>query len=306
MSFDLYFYKHKDNKVTEEDVAEYLSSNIAFNNSEHPRQWSYENPETGTYFIIDWNERNTEQEEIELFDSFPDFTNLNISFYINFFRPRFFGLETFPIVDKLLRDLDLYALNPQDRSDPDNPRKFENGALLNSWIQSNDQVTEGQHLKYSLEYMPLEKSNYFWWYQYHKLQLENDVTEDIYIPNLFILKSKEDQQLYTACAWTMHIPLILPTVDYVIIQKKYKKLFRSIEESGLVSHDTIIEKLGSYFTDFEYEVPNLKILTQENADKMAKDFNNLSIYKTITGFGVGVGKDCFVNIPNIQSANKGG
>lgn len=298
MSFDLYFYKHKDNKVTEEDVAEYLSSNLEFNQSDYPRQWSYENPVTGTYFLIDWNEKNAELEDIEQFDSYADYTNLNISFSINYFRPRFFGLETFPIIDNLVEALDLYVLNPQAHSDPDNPMKFEKGALLNSWILSNDKVTSGQHIEYNLEYLSLEKSNYFWWYLYNKSELENTIVEDIYVPNLYIIKSKEDNQLYIACAWTTHIPIILPKVDYVIIQKKHKKLFRTVEESGLVSYSTIIEQLGHFFADFEYDIPNLKILTQQNADKMSKDFNNLPIYMALNEFGSGVAKDSFVNIPN--------
>ncbi len=297
MSFDLYFYKHKDSRLTEEDVAKYLSENIGFNDSEHERQWSYENPDTGSYFIIDWQEKNTDPEEIELFDSFENFVNLNFYFYINFLRPRFFGLETFPIIDKLIEDLDLYILNPQDHENPELPMKYEKGTLLESWIDSNDKVSKGPHEGFNLEYMPLDKSNYLWWYQFHKNELENLITEDIYIPDLFVIKSHEDNLLYTACAWPTHIPLLLPAVDYVIIQKKYKKLFRTIEESGLVSYDLVMEKLGQHFTDFEFEVPNLKILTQTEADKMEKGFNSLKIYKTINEFGSGVAKDSFVNVP---------
>lgn len=297
MSFDLYFYRHKESRLTEEDVAKYLSDNIAFNISEHERQWNYENPSTGTYFIIDWLEKNMETDEIDTIESFENFVDLNFYFYINFFRPRFFGLEVFPILDKLIEDLDLYILNPQDGEQPDFPTKFKKGALLDSWINSNDQVSKGPHDGFTLEYMPLDKSNYFWWYQLHKTELETLITEDIYIPNLFIIKSKEDNLLYTACAWTTHIPLILPRVDYVIVQKKHKKLFRTVEESGIVSYDLIIEKLGQYFANFEFEVPNLKILTQAEADKMEKEFNRLEIYKSISDFGSGVAKDSFVNVP---------
>ena len=297
MSFDLYFYKHKNSSLSEEDVARYLSETLPFNNSEHDRQWSYENPNTGTYFIIEWNEKNNESEDIEPSEDFADFVDLNFYFYINFFRPNFFGLETFPIIDKFIQDLELYILNPQDHDFPDSPQKFKSGILLDSWINSNARVSEGSHKEFSLEYFPLEKSNYFWWYQLHKTELENLITEDIYIPNLFILKSNEDNLLYTACAWTTHIPILLPTVDYIIIQKKHKRLFRTIEENGLVSYTTVIEKLGKYFSEFDFEVPNLKILSQDKADKMEKEFNSLVIYKTINEFGTGVAKDSFVNVP---------
>ncbi len=71
--------------------------------------------------------------------------------------------------------------------------------------------------------------------------------EDIFVPGYFVLKSKEDGLLYTACVWPNHIPIILPAVDFVIIQKQYKKLFAKVEESGLVSYDTIINKFGDRF-----------------------------------------------------------
>jgi len=64
MSFDLYFYKRKGSQQTEEQLAEYLTKNIPHNNSEYPKQWSYENPATDVYFLIDWNEPEEESDAI--------------------------------------------------------------------------------------------------------------------------------------------------------------------------------------------------------------------------------------------------
>jgi len=296
MSFDLYFYKRKDNQLKEEQVAEYLTNNLPHNNSEHPRQWSYENRSTGVYFLIDWNESEVEPERIEIFDNFQDFKYLNFSFSINFFRPRFFGLEIFPIVEKFISNLDLYVLDSQDETDPDNPRKFPPGYFQKQWIRHNDGVTLDQFEELNLEYLPVEKSNYLWWFQTHREELQNSLTEDIFVPGYFVLKNKEDGQLYTACVWPQHIPIILPPVDYLIIQKEYKKLFTKIEESGLVSYDTIIKQFGDKFEDFEYEVPNLKVIRQANSDRIEKQFNSLKLGRTVNEFGNGVASDSFVNV----------
>jgi hypothetical protein len=296
MSFDLFFYKRKDSQLTEEQIAEYLTSNLSHNASEHPRQWNYENPSTGVYFLIDWNEPEDEPERIEIFDNFQEFKYLNFSFGINFFRPRFFGLEIFPIIEKLVSDLDLYVLDSQDETDPDNPRKFPVGYFQEQWIRHNDGLTLDQFKELNFEYLPLEKSNYLWWFQIHREELQNNLTEDIFVPGYFVLKNKDDGELYTACVWPKHIPIILPPVDYLIVQREYKNLFKKVEESGLVSYDIIIKQFGDKFEDFEYEVPNLKVIRQENADRIEKQFNSLKLGKTIKEFGNGVAFDGFVNV----------
>ena len=296
MSFDLYFYKRKDSHQTEEQLADYLRKNLPHNISDHPRQWNYENPATGVYFLIDWNEPEDETERIEIFDNFQDFKYQNFSFSINFFRPRFFGLEIFPIIEKFIKDLDLFVLDSQDEVDPDNPRKFPVGYFQEQWIRHNDGVTLDQFKELNLEYLPIEKSNYLWWFQSYRETLQNNLTEDIFVPGYFILKNKDDGELYTACVWPQHIPIVLPPVDFLIVQKEYKTLFKKVKESGLVSYKTIIEQFGDQFENFEYKVPNLKIIRQANADKIEKQFNSLTLGKTVTEFGNGVAFDSFVNV----------
>jgi len=296
MSFDLYLYKRKDNQLTEQQVAEYLNDNIPHNNSQHPRQWSYENPATGVYFLIDWNEPDDDPENIKIFDSFQDYQSLNFSFSINFFRPRFFGFEIFPIIEKFINDRDLYVLDPQDETDPDNPRKFPQGYFQEQWIRHNDKATLDQFEELNFLFLPVEKSNYLWWFQTHREELQESLTEDIFVPGYFVLKNKENGQLYTACVWPEHIPIILPPVDYLIVQKKFKRLFKTVEESGLVPYDTIISQFGEYFEDFEYSLPDLKVIRQLNADQIEKKFNALKLGKTVTDFGSGVAFDSFVNV----------
>jgi hypothetical protein len=296
MSFDLYFYKQKDSQQTEDQIAEYLTKNLSHNISDHPRQWHYENPATGVYFLIDWNEPEDEQDRIEIFDNFQNYKYQNFSFSINFFRPRFFGLEIFPIVEKLVSDLNLFVLNPQDETDPNNPKKFPVGYFHEQWIRHNDGVTLDQFTNLNFEYLSIDKSNYLWWFQSHREELQNNLTEDLFVPGFFILKSQEDGQLYTACVWPQHISIILPPVDFLIVQKKYKRLFKTIKESGLVPYGTVLSEFADCFEDYAYEVPNLKVFRNTDSDKIKKKFNALKLGKTVSEFGNGVSFDNFVNV----------
>lgn len=295
MSYDLYFYKKKNSSLTEESFADYLTKNLKSNISDNSNQWIYENPETAVCFWFDWNEPNTEEEDTQLFDKFENFTNLNFNFGINFFRPQFFGLETFPILEKIIEDNDLWVLNPQDEEDPDHPREFNSSYLKDQWIRHNDKVTIEQFNELNFEYYPLDKSNYMWWFLLNRDDLQNKLTEDIFVAGYFMIKGKEDGKLYTGCVWPEHIPIVLPPVDYVIIKKTKKMFFKTKEESGLVSYKIIMDKFGEYFESFEDDIPDLKVLRQNNANLISKEFNKLPIVQ-VKDFGVGVCFDRFVNV----------
>ena len=286
----MYFYKRNDNPLTESDVAAYLSNHLPFNTSKSTRQWDYENPETGVYFQINWDKTDEEDEEYD------GFINLNFSFSLNFFRPAFFGLESFPVIEKLVNDLDLYILDLQNSGEYIVPGKFPKDYIKDEWTQHNDAVTLGQFNRLNFKYLPIEKSNYLWHYISQKNKIEAALTEDIYVSGVVVVENKKDGQLYTIGFWPNHIPIILPRVDYVMIKQSYKKLFKMKEESGPVRYDAIMNKLGTYFEDFESEVPGLKVLRQHGADMIKNKFNALRVEGTVGGFGTRISLDSFVNI----------
>lgn len=290
MSYDLYFYKRKSSPLSEQQVADYLNEYLIYNQSESDRQWDYENPDTGVYFMVDWNEPDQED------TGFEDFASMNFSCSINFFRPDYFAFEVFPIITQMVEALDLLLLNPQDTDYPDTPRKFDGQYLQQQWTRINHGVTIDQFEKLQFNYLPAEKSNAIWWYQSYRQEIENDIQEDISIPNYIIVKRAFDQQLYTACVWPLHIPVLLPPVDYVIIKRRQRKLFKTVEENGFVPRTAIEATLGSFFEDLEHAVPNLRILRQHNADRMEKLFNALPIEAPMETFGSIVGFDGFVNV----------
>ncbi|MGX9987603.1 hypothetical protein [Soonwooa purpurea] len=296
MSYDLYFYKKKSSNQSEKDIINYLNNSEYLTAEENETQWSYFNEETGVYFGIDLNEPNTETEDLEIWDNFSEYENLNINFTINFIRPNFFGYESFPILEKIIEDLDIFLLNPQDEIDPDNPQKFEKGYLENQWIRHNEQLIIQHFSEFQVEYFDKEKSDYIWNYSLIRNELQENLQEDIFVPGYFLLKSKIDNQIYRVCVWPKHIPIILPPVDFVIVQKEYWKLFKKVEESGLVSIKQINEKFGNYFENFEYENLKLRVIKQQNADKIVKEFNKLIIESQVKDFGESISFDSFVNV----------
>jgi hypothetical protein len=295
MSYNLYFYKETKNTLTEERAAEILNEIMPFNISDDPRQWDYENPATGVHFMIDWNKADSSDSEKEIQIS-SEFQNLNFNLSVNYFRPAYFGYEIFSFIDLFVTRLDARIINPQDEEDPEQPKIYSRDHILKQWNRINDMFILGDPGEEKFNFMPLEKSNDFWWYQFHRNEMEMKITEDLYVPGILLLKNNDDGLLYTACVWTMHIPTVLPLVDYVIIQKKYTKISGDIEETGIVKYEEIIKRFGSYFDVYEGEVPDLKILYQRNADKLANDFNNMPLLKHYEEFGTLVQMGSFVNV----------
>jgi hypothetical protein len=90
----------------------------------------------------------------------------------------------------------------------------------------NQNLTIQQFNELGIEFYPLDKSNYLWWFSFNRQELQNRLTDDIFVAGYSMIKSNEDGRLYTLCVWPEHIPILLPPVDYVIINKKIKTLLK--------------------------------------------------------------------------------
>jgi hypothetical protein len=296
MSYDLYLYKRKDNPITEEEVAKHLTNNLPFNISESSRQWHYQNPQTDVYFLIDWaepqsdydNEYTDEPEELK------DYVSLNFYVTINFARPSFFAYEIFPVLEQVLHPIDIWVLNPQGENVL--PERWNSTNLQKSWTDNNVWAVGALSRDVDLKYLPLEKSGYVWSYQWHRQALIDSITEDIYVPDIFILDQNTNHQLCTAITWTSHIPTILPEVDFILMRKEYTRFFKKVTENGIIAYSEVIRQLKHYFEDFNHEVPHLKVLHQANADRMAKAFNALPMSKDMNLVGKLVKLDGFVDV----------
>ena len=295
MSYDLYFYKRTEDKLTEMEIAEYLKKNLTSKNY-NDEQWFVEDEDTETYFSIDYNSLELDEETIEIFEKFQGYEFTHFSFNLNFLRADFFGLFAFEFVDKFINEFDLFVLNPQT-SDTEFPFKPQSGELYENWSKINAVHCVGFFKEYELEFYSIDKSNDFYHYNRNRSKLQEKVGNDYFVPKIFLLQKKSDKQIFTLCTWTEHIPTILPLTDYYLLTKKYKKLFKTVEESGVISKSVFMDRFEGFLDNYEFM--NCKIIHPDMAEKAQNIFNSTKFEYKLTDFAERVQIDKLVNVkPN--------
>lgn len=290
MSYDLQFYKRKNKVLTESNIEKYLSENLSASNK-NGYQWFAENEDIEAYFIIEKYE--TDQEKIEYFENFEEFDYAGFNFNLNYLRPDFFGQYAFRFVDKFIKELDLFVLNPQSSIEPEKPIKPKANELYKNWSEINSRNSIEFSKKHQLEYFPLEKSNYYYRYNEAKARLQEKFGDNYYVPKLYLFKKKEDGKIITLSTWTQHIPNIFPSADYFLISKKFKRIFRTVEENGIISSERLFERFGNLMDDLDFE--NCKIIYPTNAEKAKDLFNSTKIEYKLEGFGERIPIEKIVN-----------
>ena len=266
MSYDLYFFKRKESKLTEEQVENYLSKNLV---AEEKGQWIFQNNDTEVYYIFEKNETEIDEEEIEFIEEYDEFENLNFTFILNFLRPSFFGIEAFEFIEKIISDLDLYISNPQsDKEKPYKPKKEE---LYENWNSTNLH-SSSEHFSEQCSYLEIEKSNEIWKYNFEKNKIQDELGGNYFVPKMFFFKTKTENKVITVSSWTEYIPNLIPNADYFLLTKIYTKFFRKVQENVLISRESLMNRFAEYFDDYAY--PNCKIIHPENAKKIKDLFNS--------------------------------
>jgi hypothetical protein len=289
MSYDLYFYKQKGKGPTESEIANYLTDNLVPVN-ESNNQWFFENEDTEVYFSIEVNEPEDDSETIELFESFKNFDNTRFSFNLNFMRPSFFGLEAFDFVEKFINDLGLFVLNPQkDFENPYIPKKED---LFENWNRTNlsasrDNFDEESH------YYPLEESNEVWKLNFNRQRLQEEIGDEYFVSRIFFCKTFKDNKIVTLSTWAEHIPNILPKADYYLLSREYKKFFKTVKDTVLISRQTFLAKFEKYFEDHPYN--GCKIIHPANASKVGDVFNGVKSELKFEKYMVRIGMDKLYN-----------
>ncbi len=281
MSFDLYFYKEKGRELPESEVGEYLNANLV-EVDENGFQWLFENEDTGVYYTFELNDPEDDPEAIELYESFASFDNTRFSFSLNFIRPNFFGLEAFQFVERFMKDLGLFTLNPQSGIDSENPTIEDCKAYYENWSNTNIQFSSTHFDEFNLVHIPIEKSNNIWAYNSRLKEMQNFLGDDYFVPSLILAKQTDTGKIVTFSTWTEHIPNVFPSADYYAVNRKRKKLLRTRDETGLLSYATLMQTFGEYFEDFE--LGNCKIIHPENAAKVAAIFNSVVFDELLAGF----------------------
>jgi hypothetical protein len=274
MSYDIYFYKHREAQVSESDISAYLTNNLCLPNEEG-NQWFFENENTEVYFSFDLNEPVLELEEPG-----DEYQYTHISFNLNFLRPDFFGQEAFLFVDKLIQDLGLYIDNPQDDGHEDYPRQPKKGELYKNWSEINAQQSARFYEELELSYYPLSASNKLWQHNFNKEKLQAELGEEYFVPRVLVLQALTDKRIITLAIWPENLPILVPDVDYFLLVKKYKRLGKKVEEVGLISVKTFYANFGEYLSNLGAS----KVIRPAEAGSLRKQFNSIELEGEIAGF----------------------
>jgi hypothetical protein len=279
MSYDLFFYKQKGREITTDNISQYLSANLVPAN-EGNAQWFFENKDTEVYFSFDYNEPYGDTDLEEDVTPVDDFEDTNFSFNLNFMRPSFFGNEAFRFVEQFCKDLNLFVLNPQSNSDspykPNKQEQFDIWNKTNLWA-SKDHFNEMQSC-----YLSEDECYRVWEYNFSRQKLQQKLGGGYFVPRIFFFKRKQNNEPFTLTTWTDHIPIVLPVTDYILFTRQYKKFFRTVKNTVLISREKLLDEFGDYFIEFDF--PNCKIIHQHKADQAKNKFNSIKPEKELGEF----------------------
>ncbi len=245
MSFDLYFYKEKNSRFQNKDFVDYLNDIIQY--SKKNEEWFYENENTEVYFSFAKDKIEDEEYLSEL--KLKNFTEIELSFNINYFRPDFFGLEAFPVVDEFIKRFNLFVINPQE--DDLSLIQPKMGSLYKSWSKSNKKVITQHFEEFELIHFDKDLSDYSWVYNFKIEGLINEFGDDLYIPKIDYFLNTHLNQIQTSIIWPIDAPIVLPKVDFYLltetiddepqfigyltieqISKKHKMIKKGFKKSG--------------------------------------------------------------------------
>lgn len=290
MSYDLYFYKKEKEGPSLEVIENYLKLNLDSKNDGNAR-WYFENPDTEVHFWLDLQDSTKYTNPDNSNELLDGFENTNITFALNFVRPDFLGSEAFRFIDKFISDLGLFVFNPQSSQSSLNTSP---GELFGNWSQLNFDHSVRFYQEFNLNYLPLDKSNKSWNYNYNRKILQKNLGDGYFVPRVTYFKPRTNNEVITVSTWANHIPNVFPPVDYYLIFKKYKKWFRVVEEVGFISSATFHEKFGSFLDNFDFE--GCKIIHQDKASNAGKLFNSIRFEYHFNEFADRISINKIVNI----------
>ena len=258
MSFDLYFCRQDKSAPSIPELKEYFSSLPCFRVNDIEAggvEFWYENEVTGVHCSFSYSP--SDAAELQGCGS------SGLTFNLNFNRPSFFAYETMPLVEDFCTHFNLSVENPQDEGveNSDATGLIANWRRHNTWaVGAVKDLAKEKDI--ALRYLP-ETSATAWW-QYMRVQqaLDDTITEDIFVPSPVIVMNPANE-LFTMLPWPNGIAQFFPRSDYVYLRREKKSFFRTKEETGLVSYDSVIATIGHLLEDYDFGGLHIKYLRPE-------------------------------------------
>lgn len=272
MSFDLYFCRQDGSAPSIPELKEHFAALPLFHVEDVAAggvQFWYQNEATGVY--CDFSYSPLDANELEGCGS------SGLTFNLNYSRPSFFAYETMPLVEAFCEYFNLLVEDPQEET----VQPAEAERLITSWCAHNARamgaMTEvAKEEDMELHYLPEQRATEWWRYMSVKQEIEDALTEDIFVPSLMILMGPA-QQLFTLLLWPKGIAQFFPPCDYVYVQREKKRMFGTKEETGLILYQSVLEAIEPVLDDYEFGGLQIKYLSPDKTPKVTGLIQSLDL-----------------------------
>ena len=272
MSYDLYFCRRDGPVPSIPELKEYFSAAPFFqvrDVAEGGVEFWYRNEATGVYCSFSYSPLDAKELE--------GCGSSGLSFNLNFIRPNFFAYETMPLVEAFCEHFNLIVEDSQEET----VGSANALQLINSWRSHNMQAM-GAMMDFAkqedmeLHYLPEERATEWWRYMKVRQAIEQELTEDIFVPEVMILKSPT-KDLFTMIVWPNGIAQFFPSCDYVYVQRQKRRLFGMREELGLVRYQSVLDTINPLLDRYQFGGLGIKYLRPDYTQRVSPLIQTLTL-----------------------------
>jgi hypothetical protein len=265
MSYDL-FFQFRDSEEPLDAFAKYFAPRP--NYTLRPGQAWYSNQDTGVYFSFEWK---TPSEKAKEDDRHAAVFNLNYS------RPHPFALEAEPEVAAFVTRFNLSVEDPQ--IDGISSDAYSREDFLRGWNAGNKVACEAAFNSPSQSAvdltLPTESIEKYWSWSMARRSLQSQLGENVFVP--VIMFCIYQKQLQTFVSWTDAIPIALPAVDLLCLNRNQKRLLIFNTTSIAIAPYKSLTPHVESFPIKEGAIPYRLLSYCERPESLIKYFNDQPI-----------------------------
>jgi hypothetical protein len=222
MSYDLMLMAGSGKEIDQKGFRNYFKDRTNYQSAEG--QAVYQNEDTGVYFIFDEPEEGV------------------VAFNLNYFRSHVFGLEAALELEQFVQAFGATVGDPQGEMGEDGV--FTVAGFLKGWNQGNAFAYRAmlQERSEPVSTWPSERIQQVWEWNYSRSAVQEQLGDDIFVPSIFA--AQVDGQLLDVAIWPPGCPILLPTVDAVLVPVNQND--EESQDLALVRWEELLPLLGAY------------------------------------------------------------
>lgn len=234
---------------------------------------AYRNPATGVYAVFEWCQERTPPVPLP-----NGLTDTGLSFYLNFLRPRFFALETMPILEELCQVLHACIVDPLRQ--PIEPERPDAAELVRRWTRHNEQaVREAGADPANPLWKPSlspDHAEAWWRYSRERPALQERLGPEVYVPPMLLTYDPWHDVVRREVLWSEGMAQVFPECDYLRVLRHHNGDEEDPEE-GCIRYDDALRHLKLLLRDLDEAIPRLKWLHPDDAPDAAYVLDRLPL-----------------------------